>query len=136
MDTLPAWQVPAGRFVFAELDGIRTLCLKAERQGKDHVNHFLVALEPLAQRDTMGLTYLDPEQGLFPADGFSLSFSPASGEAQVGDVLETEAGLWLKLRDAASSQRLYCFVNLAEGRIKPRLERHRHQKMEWMLQRI
>jgi len=136
MDSLPAWQVNAGRFVFAELDGIRTLCLKAERQGKDHVNHFLVALEPLARRDAMGLHYLDPEQMLFPADGFSLTFAPANGEAEVGDVLGTEAGLWLKLRDAVSSQRLYCFVNLAEGRIKPRLERHQYQKLEWRLQRI
>lgn len=136
MDSLPAWQVDAGRFVFADLDGERTLCLKAERHGKDHVNHFLVVLDPVAQRDAMGLHYLDPEQNLCPAEGFSLTFAPASGEAQVGDVLETEAGLWLKLLDAASSQRLYCFVNLAEGRIKPRLERHRHQKLVWNLQRI
>lgn len=136
MDSLPAWQVDAGRFVFADLDGERTLCLKAERHGKDHVNHFLVALDPLGRRDAMGLCYLDPEQPLFPADGFSLAFVATTGEPQVGDVLETEAGLWLKLRDAASSQRLYCFVNLADGRIKPRLDRHRHQKLEWRLQRI
>lgn len=136
MDSLPAWQIDAGRFVFAELDGARTLCLKAERQGKDHVNHFLVPLDPLPRRDAMGLCYLDPEQPLCPADGFSLSFTATEGEAQVGDVLETEAGLWLKLLDAQSSQRLYCFVNLAQGQIKPRLDRHRHQKMDWHLQRI
>lgn len=136
MDCLPAWQVDAGRFVFAELDGARTLCLKAERQGKDHVNHFLVALDPLLRRDAMGLHYLDPEQPLSLADGFSLAFDATVGEAQVGDVLATEAGLWLKLRDAASSQRLYCFVNLADGRVKPRLDRHRHQKLSWRLQRI
>ncbi|MBI2239245.1 MAG: hypothetical protein HYU59_00420 [Magnetospirillum gryphiswaldense] len=136
MDTLPAWRIEAGRFVFAELDGVRTLCLKAERQGKDHVNHFLVALEPLARRDAMGLCYLDPDQPLSPAEGFSLTFTASAGEAQVGDVLETEAGLWLKLLDAQSSQRLYCFVSLAQGQIKPRLDRHRYQKLDWHLQRI
>ncbi|OJX77462.1 hypothetical protein [Magnetospirillum sp. 64-120] len=136
MDTLPAWRIEAGRFVFAELDGVRTLCLKAERQGKDHVNHFLVALEPLPRRDAMGLCYLDPDQPLSPAEGFSLTFTASAGDAQVGDVLETEAGLWLKLLDAQSSQRLYCFVNLAQGQIKPRLDRHRHQKLDWHLQRI
>jgi len=104
MDTLPAWRIEAGRFVFAELDGVRTLCLKAERQGKDHVNHFLVALEPLPRRDAMGLCYLDPDQPLSPAEGFSLTFTASAGDAQVGDVLETEAGLWLKLLDAQSSQ--------------------------------
>ena len=133
MPPIPAWQVAAGHFVVADIDGARTLCLKAERQGKDHVNHFLVPLEPLPPPDRLELLYLDPEQPLHPTAGYGFAFDPADGdEAAIGDALALDDGqVWLKLRDAASSQRLFCYVELTSGRVRPRLERHRHQLLHW-----
>lgn len=138
MEPFPAWQVAAGQFVFAEIDGTRTLCLKAERQGKDHVNHFLVPLDPLPPAAALSLRYLDPDQPLWPSAGYGFTFTPGqSGQAAVGDALALDDGqVWLKLHDAVSSQRLFCYVELASGQVRPRLERHRHQRQAWSIARI
>lgn len=137
MDSRPAYEINAGQWVIAELDGIRTLCLKAERVGKDHVNHFLVPLEPRGDRRQLRLHYLDPEQPLHPTDGYHLSFTPQDGtDIEPGCALSVDGTIWLKLLDLPSSQRLYCYVDMASGQIRPRMERGKCRPLQWHLQII
>lgn len=138
MESRPAHEIDAGRLVLAELDGIRTLCLKAEREGKDHVNHFLVPLEPVAERGQLRLHYLDPEDRLQPTDGYHLTFSAGQDhpDLQPGDALEVDGSLWLKVFDLPSAQRLYCYVDMACGQVRPRMERRHSRPMQWQVQTI
>lgn len=137
MESCPAHEITAGQWVVAELDGIRTLCLKAERVGKDHVNHFLVPLDPVADRRQLRLHYLDPEHSLFPTDGYHLSFTPQDGTAiEPGCALNVNGTLWLKLFDLPSAQRLYCYVDMASGQVRPRMERHHSRPLYWHVQTI
>lgn len=137
MESRPAHEINAGQWVIAEVDGIRTLCLKAERVGKDHVNHFLVPLDPVIDRRQLRLHYLDPESPLTPTDGYHLSFTPQdSPDVAPGDALKVDGFVWLKLRDLPSSQRLYCYVNMADGQVRPRMERGQNHPLQWQVQTI
>jgi len=138
MEATPAFRVAAGQFVIAELDGKQTVCLKAERTGKDHVNHFLVPLDPVTEPRELRLHYLDPEQELRPAEGFSFNVdaAPKQAAAEVGDVLSRDGALWLKVLDDPAAQRLYCYVGLACGQIRPRMERQQYITLGWHLERI
>lgn len=137
MESRPAHEITAGQWVVAELDGIRTLCLKAERVGKDHVNHFLVPLDPVADRRQLRLHYLDPEHGLFPTDGYHLSFTAQDGaDVETGDALNVDGFVWLKLLDLPSAQRLYCYVNMTDGQVRPRMERRQSRPLRWHVQTI
>lgn len=138
MQAITAYRVSAGRFVIAEGDSNRVICLKAEREGKDHINHFLVPLDPVSDRRALRLIYLDPEQLLLPLDGLSFAFTPGTdGEAaQIGDALTVGEDTWLKVLDDPASQRLYSYVDLASGQVRPRMERQTHRLAHWRIERL
>jgi hypothetical protein len=137
MDFQPAYRIAAGRFVVLETDAGRVIGLKAERRGKDHVNHFLLPLEPLTGRDQMTLTYLDPEQALIPMDGIGLSFADCGdGAIEVGEAVGLDGEQWIKVLDIPSSQRLYSYVNVVDGAVRSRIEQRGYGRMTWRLERI
>lgn len=138
MKTAPAFRVAAGQFVIAEVAGNQTICLKAERAGKDHVNHYLIPLDPLTDRRQLRLHYLDPEHEIGPVEGVSFAFDSLTEQtaAEIGDVLSRDGALWLKLLDDPAAQRLYCYVELGSGQIRPRMERHQYTALNWRLERI
>jgi hypothetical protein len=133
----PAHHIPAGSFVTAEIDGAEVLCLKAERVGRDYLNHYLVPLDPLAKRDALALVYIDPDQPLVPAYGAGMVLGEARTQAvpQVGDVFTGPMGTQLKVLDDPRAQKLFAYVDLASGQVRPRLERHAGQVMAWWVSR-
>lgn len=134
-----AHEIPGGRLVVATLDGADVVCLKAERQGRDYLNHYLVPLDPMPQgRDGLTLVYIDPTEPVRDrADRFSLSLAAAEGaaEAAVGDVLSNAAGRFLKVFDEAAAQRVYAYVDVITGEIRRRQERTVAEVLTWTLVR-
>ncbi|MBF0374944.1 MAG: hypothetical protein HQL39_16185 [Alphaproteobacteria bacterium] len=139
MPPCPACEIPAGHLVDAAVGGAVALCLKAERAGKGHVNHYLVPLEPLdGGLRAMRLVYVDPDSPVERRSG-ALIVGPlaegAAAPAQVGDVLVTEAGeVFLKVLDDEQSQRLWAYVDLASGQVRRRRERHAAGLRAWRLE--
>lgn len=134
----PAYEIAAGSFVTQELDGVRTLCLKAERVGKEHTNHFLVPLDPRPEPGRMALRYIDPELPLTPLDGVSLAFTDGAERTppEIGDAFANRAGLMLKVKDDAKSQRYCSYVEIATGLVRPRMEHGIIRLMDWSVQRL
>ena len=132
-DRRPAATIAAGSFVVAELEGRRVLCLKAERRGKDHVNHFLVPLAPVPDRRTLALAYTDPDAAIEPADGVSLALADAAeeGPPEIGDAFAAAGATYLKLADGPQSQRLHAYVDLSTGQVRPRMDRHAVRRLVW-----
>ncbi len=132
----PAHRVSPGSFVTASLGGIPTLCLKVERHGRDFINHYLIALDPLADRRGMGLVYLDPDQELAVVEGAALVLGElAAAFPDVGDVFSTPKGAYLKLRDEPKAQKVFAHVELATGLIRPRMDRQTQGVMSWTITR-
>jgi hypothetical protein len=115
-----AADVPAGTAVARG----GALFLKAERQGKAFVYHYLVQVAPAAAE--AALLYVDPEDELL-ALGRRLTFDPAGPAIQEepapGDLLVHADGTFLMVRDSALSQRLFAFVDAGTGEVRRR--RHR-----------
>lgn len=134
MQSRPAFEIAAGNFVYATVAGHRTLCLKAERLGKEHVNHFVVPLDPPAPR----LVYVDPNDEMVPVDGVGLAFhdGPQGVAPQVGDVFLNDTGTMMKLEDDPQSQRMHCYVDLGTGQVRPRMERHIQRLLNWSVSRL
>jgi hypothetical protein len=134
MQSRPAHEIAAGSFVYATIAGRRTLCLKAEREGKEYVNHFVVPLDPPQAR----LVYVDPNDQMTPVDGISLSFQdgPENVAPGLGDVFLNAAGTMMKLQDDPRSQRMHCYVDLATGHVRPRMERHIRRLLSWSVVRM
>lgn len=138
METKPAYDIAAGTFVAAELDGRRTLCLKAERVGKEHINHFLVPLDPVGERRALKLWYIDPEEPLMPVEGVSLAFADGAENTppDVGDAFLNAAGTLIKVIDDPRSQRMHAYVDLATGQVRARMEHSIRRLLDWQVQRI
>jgi hypothetical protein len=138
MPAKPAYDIAAGTFVSIDRDGVRTVCLKVERIGKEHTNHFLIPLEPLADRQALALFYIDPEQSLVPVDGFSLVFEdgPVRTVPEFGDAFSNRQGVMLKVRDDAKSQRFCAYVDLKTGLVRPRMEHGIQRLLHWRVQRL
>ncbi|CAA7616449.1 hypothetical protein [Magnetospirillum sp. UT-4] len=138
MQTKPAYAVAAGTFVALELDGRRSLCLKVERVGKEHINHFVVPLEPLDDRRQACLVYVDPELPLTPVEGVSFAFEDGAEETapDVGDIFLNPFGAVMKVLDGPKSQRLHAYVDVTTGQARARMERHIRRLLEWRLQRV
>lgn len=134
MQSRPAYEISAGSFVSTTIAGRRTLCLKAERAGKEHVNHFLVPLDPAGDR----LVYVDPNEELAPVDGISLVFTDgaAATPPELGDVFLNDVGPMLKLMDDYRSQRMHCYVDLSTGQVRARMERHIQRLLSWSVSRL
>jgi hypothetical protein len=132
MSTLPrllkkkAHQIPSGTTVLHVVDGDTVLGLKAEREGKEYVHHYMVPLDPHPAQD-MRLVYLDPEDDLIACGGaavFALAegVEPA-GWADVGHIFQNSEGIFLKVIEDPKSLKMYAFVDIRTGEIRRRQER-------------
>jgi hypothetical protein len=129
---IPACKIEPGRFVTAHLTGAAVLCLKVERHGRDYVNHYLIPLEPHGGRRALALVYIDPDHPLEPAPGVALEFGEASTAfPDIGDAFATPKGPHLKLRDEPKAQKVFAYVDLATGLIRPRMERQTQGVVAW-----
>ncbi|RAU23317.1 hypothetical protein CU669_04045 [Paramagnetospirillum kuznetsovii] len=128
----PAFRIASGSFVLARLDGMDTLCLKAERSGRDYTNHYLIILEPPADRDAMRLVYIDPDHDLSVIADKAFAFEPIAAEGPgVGDAFATPQGPHLKVMDEAKAQKHFAYVDMQNGLIRPRMERHAQTVLRW-----
>ncbi len=99
------------------------ICLKAERQGKEYVHHYLVAVDP-TPGDGMGLIYVDPDEMVVDC-GCRLTLTPdlinsdqaaeASLSPGVGELFDTQAGRFLKVIEDPKSQKMFAFIHMAPG---------------------
>lgn len=135
--TTQIWQIPGGRLVHVEISGERLLCLKAQRQSKDYVNHYVIPLEPLPHgRGGMALVYRDPDSPAAEA-GFALALADTeTATAEVGQVVINAAGRFLKVFDTARTERTFCYVDLASGEVRPRQERNVTAVAGWRVELI
>ncbi len=125
-----AHEVPCGNAVILARDGEATICLKAEREGKEYIHHYLVTLDPLSN-DRPELVYIDPEDDVIDCGGtFSFAMTEggeggqtASEKAGVGDIFKNGGGLFLKLEEDPKSQKMFAFIDIATGAVKRRQER-------------
>ncbi len=128
----PAHQIKPGSFVTAEIAGVPVLCLKVERHGRDYVNHYLIPMGPDGDRRALALVYVDPDQPLVPVDGPALALGETSTAfPDVGDAFATPKGPHLKLRDDAKAQKVFAYVELATGLIRPRMDRQTQGVVAW-----
>jgi hypothetical protein len=129
-----AWQVPGGALVRAALGGETVLCLKAQRQGRDYVNHYLVPLAPLPDgRRGMALVYVDPEAPVAATPAVLSVEAAARGTAEIGDVIVNANGRFLKVADTARTERSFAYVDLDSGEVRPRQERAVSAVLTWRL---
>ena len=121
-----AYETPPGAAVVIAVDGKAVVCIKAERQGKEYVHHYVVPVDPSPGAQTK-LIYVDPEDELRHGPGrldFSLAGPAADGaRPQVGHVLRNAAGTFLKVIEDPKSQKMFAYVDLDSGAVKSRQER-------------
>ncbi len=121
-----AYQTPRGAAGVMVVDGETVVCIKAERQGKEYVHHYVVPVDPSPGAETR-LIYVDPEDDLHHGPGrleFTLAEDAGDGaQAQVGHVLRNAAGTFLKVIEDPKSQKMFAYVDLDSGAVKSRQER-------------
>jgi hypothetical protein len=125
-----AHRVPPGSIVTAALDGVAGPCLKVERPARDYVNHYLVPLT--GERRRLALVYIDPELPLEVLTGAALELGDHGvGFPDVGDVFRTPKGDFLKVRDEPRAQKVFAYIDLATGLVRPRMDRHAEGVAGW-----
>ncbi|MEW5726927.1 MAG: hypothetical protein AB1918_03790, partial [Pseudomonadota bacterium] len=100
--------------------------------------HFLVPLEPVDDRRALALVYIDPHEELIPVDGVTFAFTdgPEETPPEVGDMFANPHGSMLKVIDDPRAQRLYAYVDVATGQVRPRMERHIQRLLDWSVARL
>jgi len=125
-----AFEIQRGNAVIHVEDGDALVCLKAEREGKEYVHHYLVVLDP-APEAGHGMIYIDPDDEVVDC-GYVFAYEMTEGEmrgataaerADVGDVFQNAAGLFLKVTEDPKSQKMFAFVNIHSGEVMRRQER-------------
>ncbi len=118
-------QIAAGTLVQRDSGG--PYFMKAEREGKEYVHHYLVRLHPRpATEDETTVVYLDPDEDLLDhAAPPPLVVGPAADDARpaCGDVFANGRGTFLMVKDTAKSQKHFAFVDIASGRFSRREDR-------------
>ncbi len=121
-----AHETPPGAAVVMVVDGETVVCIKAERQGKEYVHHYVVPVDPSPGAETR-LIYVDPEDDLRHRPGrleFILAEDAGDGvQPDVGHVLRNAAGTFLKVIEDPKSQKMFAYVDLDSGAVKNRQER-------------
>lgn len=125
-------EIPRGNVVIIEDGGETVVCLKAERQGKEYVHHYLIPLDPRRGPD-LQLIYVDPEDEVVDCGcRVAIDPGPASDGAgppapEVGDAFSNAAGLFLKVIEDPKSQKMFAFIGIdsgdALGQVRRRQER-------------
>jgi hypothetical protein len=112
--------IPCGNAVIVEEGGGTVVCLKAEREGKEYVHHYLIPLDPRRGPD-LQLIYVDPEDEVVdcgcrveidPGEAVGGSDKPAP---EVGDALRNADGLFLKAIEDPKSQKMFAFIDIGAG---------------------
>jgi len=119
-----AYAVAPGYALLLQRDGETTVCLKAERAGKEYVHHYAVPLAP-APDGPLGMIYLDPEDAVIDC-GQPVCFDLAEtlgAPAEPGDIFENPRGAFLKVVEDPKSQKMFGYVELASGQLIRRQER-------------
>jgi len=129
-----ATNVPCGHAV-TRPDGDGTVFVKAERVGKEYlVHHYLIQLDP-APVEEMALIYIDPDEMLVDHQVrpvFVLNDSVESAGPDTGHIFINPNGTFLKVVEDPMSQKMFAFINIATGDIRPRQERQVSRvHMEW-----
>lgn len=131
---IPAHDIAPGRFVTAEINGVTVLCLKTERSGRDYTNHYLIVLDPAPEYGTLALIYLDPDHPLTVIDDRVFSFAEGkAGLPEIGDAFATLMGPHLKVQDEPKAQKVFAYVDMTTGLIRPRMERHAKTVLSWSI---
>ena len=103
-------------------------CLKAEREGKEYIHHYLVQLDPVPE-DGYCLIYVDPEQVLTVcAEKAEFTLNDpvaldAINRSDLGYIIETAAGVFLKVSEDPKMQKFCGYVDIRTGEVKRRQER-------------
>lgn len=116
--------VPSGRLVLAEVDGVTLIGLKASRRGKDHVNHYLVPLDP-RPAEPLRLRYIDyAVRVLDCTSSFAIRLEPAAGlKSEVGQAIITAAGTFIKVYETkVEGSMAFSYVDVATGEVRRRQE--------------
>lgn len=125
-----AFEIASGRAVYLGAEpGV--LCLKAQRRAKNYVQDYVVRLAPAAEPEIL-LEFVDPETPLADS-GAGLTIVPGTAAApdaagrlappRPGDLVATEAGLFLAVRELAIPHRFVSFVQVESGEVR-RLRAH------------
>lgn len=123
--------IPCGNAVILEDDGEAVVCLKAERQGKEYVHHYLIPLDRRRGRE-LRLIYIDPEDEVMDC-GLPVAIDP--GEAagspapEVGDAFRNAAGLFLKVIEDPKSQKMFAFIDIASGPTLGQVRRRQERRL-------
>lgn len=130
-----ATDVPCGHAV-TRPDGDGALFVKAERLCREHIQHYLIQLDPAPVED-MALIYIDPEDMLVDHQMrpvFVLSDGIESGAPDIGDIFINPKGAFLKVVEDPMSQKMFAFIDIATGDVLRRQERAvSHVHMEWSI---
>jgi hypothetical protein len=122
-----AYEIEPGKMVSFILDEEAVICLKALRQGRDFIHHYLVPLSGQSRSASMALIYVDPEAMLDELEN-SLRLALGEGEAgttvSVGEIFANPSGKFLKVQDTDKTQRLYAYVEIETGDVRIRQERN------------
>ncbi len=133
-----AYQIPSGTTVLHVMDGGVIIGLKAEREGKEYIHHYVVPLDP-HPADDMRLVYVDPEDELIECGGpavFALADgAKPDGRAEVGHIFRNGQGTFLKVIEDPKSQKMFAFVDIRTGEIRRRQERGVNEVfMDWRIE--
>ncbi len=127
-------EIPRGDAVIIHDGGETVVCLKAEREGKEYVHHYLVPLDPHRGRK-LQLIYVDPDDPLV-ACGCRVVIDPGAAAggtdpraAQVGDVFKNAAGLFLKAIEDPKSQKMFAFIDIASGGALGQVRRRQERRL-------
>jgi hypothetical protein len=130
IDTLPlierpAHEIPAGNAVFLKTTAGDVLCLKVQRKAKNYVQDYVVRLDPAAEPE-MDLEFVDPEEPLADC-GVRIVFKPsvdgedhelAGRHPEPGELVESEKGLFLAIRERTKLHEFVSFVNVESGLVR------------------
>lgn len=135
MMTARAEIVTNGHLVVYKLDNREVVGLKGVRHGKDHVNHYFVPLESVAN-EPLTVVYLDYSAELRDChDYFSLELEllEVNTVIEVGAILSNATGTYLKAREPTKGVMSFVYVDLDSGELRRRQERQINALYRWTL---
>ncbi|MBF0094917.1 MAG: hypothetical protein HQL33_08915 [Alphaproteobacteria bacterium] len=128
-----AGNVQGGRFVRTLVDGRECVCLKAIGHGKDYTNHYVVPLDPPADGD-LKMLYVDYSVEVEDCNGaYSLALDPVDAPPEVGHVLVTGKGSFIKVHESNKGAWSLGYVDIKSGAVRRRQERDITGVFRWRL---
>jgi hypothetical protein len=71
-------------------------------------------------------------------DGVTFDFADGARETppEIGDMFANAQGAMLKVKDVTLSQRMFAYVDVATGQVRPRMERGIERLLTWSVSRL